>query len=517
MVLHPGQPTRSDDDHRHPIFPALIGTILFPVVMNDPDADRRRRIAVILPSDGYRATAFMDAATALGAEVVVATDQAPPMAAGMEDRLVVVDLDRPEESAELIAATAERRRVDSVVGVDDQGVLMAARANEILGLSGNPADAVAATRDKSQMRSIFRSWSIPQPAYRVAGPDSDVESLALAVGLPCVVKPVSLSASTGVIRVDEASRVPAVAARVRDIVVAHGRPSDEPLLVEAFVPGTEVSVEALMVDGDLQVLAFFDKPDPLDGPYFEETIYLTPTRLPPALQHRITVIVADGCRALGLHHGPVHAEVRLTVPDERTRSGDTVPPTTSNESDTPTDDVMIRVLEIAARSIGGMCSRVLEFGSGISLEEVILRNAMALGTDGLQRSAGASGVMMIPIPHSGTLEHVDGIDDALEIDGVIGVEITASIGRRIEALPEGGRYLGFIFAGGPTPDDVESSLRSAHGLLRIRIVDGDEPPADGGPPRRTGRTEPVPSVTGVVIGSHDDHHDRASTDLGGHP
>lgn len=409
------------------------------------------RIVLVLPTETYRADAFMSAAAALDVEVVVATEQTPPLATEMEDRLVAVDLERPEASAARIAALAERSPVDAVVGVDDQGVLTAAHAGDLLGLAHNPPDAVAATRDKVAMRSILRSWGVPQPAFGVATPSTDVAALAQEVGLPCVVKPVSLSASTGVIRADTAAHAVTAAARVRRILVDHGHDADEAILVESFVPGAEVTLEGLLRGGELRVLALFDKPDPLDGPYFEETIYVTPSRLDVRDRDAVSDVVADGCRALGLREGPVHAEVRI----DASRSG----------------PARVRVLEIAARSIGGLCSRALRFGAGISLEELVLRHALGRDVDDLGRVDGAAGVMMLPIPRSGVLVGVAGIDEARAVDGITGVEITATRGRRIEQLPEGGRYLGFLFARADAPDRVESALREAHGLLRIDIED----------------------------------------------
>jgi biotin carboxylase len=257
------------------------------------------------------------------------------------------------------------------------------------------------------------------------------------VEFPSVVKATSLSGSRGVIRANDEQELDAALARVREI-------SDGDVLVEAYVPGAEVAVEGLLVDGELHVLATFDKPDPLVGPYFEETIYVTPSRLPRRTLDAIETTVASACAAIGLREGPVHAELRL--PDEG-----------------PV------VLEVAARSIGGLCSRTLAFGAGISLEEVILRHAMDLPLGDLTRERNASGVMMIPIPASGTLRTVEGVDDARAVDGVVGLEITVPRGQAVRTLPEGDRYLGFIFATGTTPDEVEASLRDAHARLEIAI------------------------------------------------
>jgi biotin carboxylase len=404
------------------------------------------RVLLILPTGTYRAGDFVRAASRLGAEVVVASEHRQAMATSMEGRALVVPLDRPEAAAESIVVFARDHPVDAVVAVDEQGVVPAALAAERLGLAHNPPAAASATRDKVALRRALDAAGVAQPRFRVAGPADDVGELALAVGLPCVVKPVSLSASRGVIRADDPAAAAAAGRRVRDILAHAGEDRDGPLLVEAFVPGAEVAVEGLLRGGELDVLAVFDKPDPLDGPYFEETIYVTPSRLEPATANAVGELVDRGAAALGLREGPVHAEVRV-------HGGG------------------VWLLEVAARSIGGLCSRALRFGTGTSLEEVILAHALGLGLDGLGREAGASGVMMIPIPRSGVLAEVGGVDAARAVGGIEGVEITVTKGRPVRSLPEGDRYLGFIFARSPTPGEVEQALREAHARLEIVIAD----------------------------------------------
>ncbi len=431
---------------------------------------------LVVPTDGYRAVAFLEAAARLGVDVVVATDESPPLAAAMEDRLVVVDLDRPADSAARIAAATGRHPVDAVVAVDDQGVLTAAHASELLGIAHNPPDAVAATRDKVEMRSVLASWQVPQPTFGVALRGDDIAALARHVGLPCVIKPVSLSASIGVIRADTPEEAVETANRVRRILGTHGRSPDEPLLVERFVPGPEVALEGLVRGGNLEVLALFDKPDPLDGPYFEETIYVTPSGLSHAEQARVIGSAQAGCRALGLSDGPVHAELRVA------RDGAGGSPRAV-------------VIEIAARSIGGRCSRALRFGVDSSLEELILRDALGIGVGDLDPVGAASGVMMLPIPRSGLLADIAGLEAARAVSGVVDVEITAARGLPIRALPEGGRYLGFVFAVGDTPARVCSALRAAHSALEVTIT--DEPA--GRPPN--GGTDPHTTLSEVGIGS----------------
>ena len=404
------------------------------------------RLLLLLPTASYRAADFLTAARALGAEVLVASDR---RLVSMGDSQLTLDLSRPEAAAEAIAALAEERPLDAVVAVDDQGVRVAALAAERLGLSGNPVEAAAATRDKAAMRRALAAAGVPQPEHRTVGPSDDPAALAADVGLPCVVKPLSLSASRGVIRADDPEAAAAAAARVRAILAEAGEDPQGPLLVERYVPGAEVAVEGLLRAGSLEPLAVFDKPDPLEGPYFEETIFTTPSRLPVEVVAAVTRTTADACAALGLREGPVHAELRI-------------------------DDERVWMLELAARSVGGLCSRSLRFGVGVSLEELILRHALGLPLDDLGREAAASGVMMLPIPKAGVLKEVRGQAEARAVPGVTGLEISIARGKAVRALPEADRYLGFLFARGETPEQVERTLRTAHGQLEIVIGEPSE-------------------------------------------
>ena len=404
------------------------------------------RLLLLLPTATYRAADFLTAARALGAEVVVASDR---RLVSMGDSQLTLDLSRPEAAAEAIAALAEERPLDAVVAADDQGVRVAALAAERLGLSGNPPEAAAATRDKAAMRRAFAAAGVPQPEHRTVGPCDDPAALAADVGLPCVVKPLSLSASRGVIRADDPEAATAAAARVRGILAEAGGDPEGLLLIERYVPGAEVAVEGLLRAGSLEPLAVFDKPDPLEGPYFEETIFTTPSRLPVEIVAAVTRTTADACAALGLREGPVHAELRI-------------------------DNERLWMLELAARSIGGLCSRSLRFGVGVSLEEVIVRHALGLPLDDLGREAAASGVMMLPIPKAGVLKEVRGQAEARAVPGVTGLEISIARGKAVRALPEADRYLGFLFARGETPEQVERTLRTAHGQLEIVIGEPSE-------------------------------------------
>ena len=386
----------------------------------------------MLPSATYRAPDFLEAAKRVGAEVVVGSEHRQALSDSMGDRAITLSLGQPERAAQQIERLHERAPLDAIVAVDDGGTRAAALGCQRLGLRANSAEAVTRTRDKAAMRAALAEAGVRQPDWWL-GPDLD------AVGFPCVLKPLDRSGSQGVIRADTPQEAEVAATRIRAIV---GDPEAE-LLVEEFVPGDEVAVEALLTGGELEVLAVFDKPDPLDGPYFEETIYVTPSRKPAPVLGEIEAATAQAAAALGLTEGPVHAEMRLAPQPV--------------------------VLELAARSIGGLCSRSLRFGLGVSLEEVILRHALGLPPDHIRREDRASGVMMLPIPRAGTLKEVRGQDAARATEHVAGLEISIAPGRPVVPLPEGDRYLGFIFAKADTPEQVEQALREAHAKLQVDI------------------------------------------------
>ncbi len=422
--------------------------------------DEMPRVLLVLPTATYRADAFLAAARRLGVEVTTASDQAQVLADVMGDRFVRVPLEDPDAGAAAIAALDGRRALDAVVAVDDQGLLTAAAAAARLGLAHNPPDALRATRDKAEMRTRLAAAEVPQPEFTVCTAD-DGDALVAAVeraarrrGGPVVVKPTGLSASRGVIRADAPDGAGRAARRIAALLAGIGEPLR--VVVERYVPGDEVALEGLLSDGVLSTLAVFDKPDPLVGPFFEETIYTTPSLQARPVLDALEIAVAQAVAALGLRHGPLHAEARL----ERTPAG-----------------VVPRILEVAARTIGGRCAAALSFATGTTLEEVVLAHALGRGTD-LRPSPGASGVMMIPIPATGRLVGVEGRERAGKVPLITGLEITVPPGGRVVALPEGDRYLGFLFARGQSPGAVADALRAAHGELEIHI---DPDPGQGAP------------------------------------
>jgi formate-dependent phosphoribosylglycinamide formyltransferase (GAR transformylase) len=418
------------------------------------------RLLLLMTTTTYRAHAFLEAARGLNVPVVVGSERSQVLAAANPTGHLTLDFQAPDEASRTIVEFATQFPITGVVAADDDGVILAARAAAALGLPHHPVEAVMAARNKYRTRQVLAEAGLRCPRFQRFSIDEDPGEVARRVAYPCVVKPLSLSASRGVIRADNPAQFVAAFRRIvailqrPDVALSAHRATRE-ILVEQFIPGAEVALEGLLTHGKLRMLALFDKPDPLDGPFFEETLYVTPSRFPRAVQDAITACTAEVVSALGLRHGPVHAELRV-------------------------NDQGPWMLEIAPRSIGGLCSRTLRFGDGRALEELILRHAIGCDVEALGRETLAAGVMMIPIPQAGVLRQVAGQEDAKQVAGIEDIRMTIPVGQEVIPLPEGSRYLGFIFARGNTPAGVESALREAHRRLTFNITPAEEAFRAGG-------------------------------------
>ncbi len=408
---------------------------------------------VVAATSAYQTEDLTRAAERLGVDVALGTDRCHVLAEEWwADGALPLDFRQPARAAAQIAEAARAEPVHGLVATDERTAYIAALAAERLGLSGNPPAAVRAAWSKLRFRRAMTAAGQPQPRFRALPSDrgSDVARAAREIGYPVVIKPLHLSGSRGVMRADDDAELAARADRLRALladpeVVAVDADAAGQLLVESFVPGPEIAFEGLLVGGQLQTLALFDKPDPLDGPFFAETIYVTPSALSPQLAGAATCAVADAARAIGLVEGPVHAELRL---------GAGAP----------------MVLELAARSIGGLCARTLRFGAGVSLEELVINHALGRPPGLISRAGAASGVLMLPVPEAGVLRAVNGVDAARAVDGVGDVVITARAGDTVVPLPEGHSYLGFVFAAGERTDQVTAALRAAAAAITPHIA-----------------------------------------------
>jgi ATP-grasp domain/L-amino acid ligase C-terminal domain 2/ATP-grasp N-terminal domain len=423
-----------------------------------------RRVLLLATTTGYQTRAFGEAADALGVQLTYATDRCHMLDDPWRDEAIPIRFHDEPASVEAILAASRIRPIHGVVAVGDRPTVIAALVARALGLPAQPPEAVAIARDKQRTRERLRAAGEPVPWFHASRIDVDPRDLITRISFPCVIKPVALSASRGVMRADDPETFHVAFDRLRALLAqpdirAERNDAHDRILVEGFIPGREFALEGLLHHGALEVLALFDKPDPLDGPFFEETIYVTPSVQPEPVQAQIRDAVARAASVIGLMHGPIHAECRV-----------------NNEG--------VFVLEVAARPIGGLCARALRFqpraeeglarshdASGLltSLEELLLRHALGEGPDRWCREARASGVMMIPIPCRGVYRGASGVDEAQATDGVDEVAVTAKIDQRLVPLPEGASYLGFIFAHGESAALVDRSLRRAHSRLRFRV------------------------------------------------
>ncbi len=406
--------------------------------------NEQKRVLLLMSPATYRAGAFLSAARGLNLEVVVGIDLPETLSEYWHVPLGL-DFADPEASVRTIVEFVQEHPIHAIVSVDDSATELAARAGTAIGLAHNSPQAAEAARDKLLMRTLMSAGGAPCPIFRPFSLSDDPVWVATQVSYPCVLKPLRLSGSRGVIRADDPDEFVVAFNRLKRMLLSEGNLEHETsMLVEDFIPGFEVALEGMLTHGQLKVLALFDKPDPLDGPFFEETIYTTPSCLPAEVQEDIARCVATAAASLGLREGPVHAELRV------------------NEQGP-------WMLEIAGRSIGGLCSTILEFGSGMCLEELILRHAIGQEIASIERDKDAAGVMMIPIPSAGILKGVQGVEEAQQVPLITGIEITAKLNYPLVPLPEGASYLGFIFARGETPAEVEEAIRKAHKLLRFEI------------------------------------------------
>ena len=408
------------------------------------NTNEQKRVLLLMSPATYRAGAFLSAAKKLDLAVVVGIDLPETLSEYWHVPLGL-DFADPETSIKTIVEFAGEHPLHAILSLDDSATELAARASAALGLAHNSPQSAEAARDKLLMRTLMSKGGAPCPIFRPFLLSDDPAEIAGQVEYPCVLKPLRLSGSRGVIRANNPAEFIAAFSRLKRLLLAEGNAGEATFfLVEDFIPGFEVALEGLLTHGQLKVLALFDKPDPLDGPFFEETIYITPSRLPAKMQEDIARCVSIAAASLGLQEGPVHAELRV---NERGPW----------------------MLEIAGRSIGGLCSTVLEFGSGMCLEELILRHATGEEIATVEREDSAAGVMMIPIPSAGILKGVHGVKEARRVPLITGIEITAKLNYALVPLPEGASYLGFIFARGKTPEEVEEAIRQAHRLLRFEI------------------------------------------------
>lgn len=410
----------------------------------------KKKLLILASKLGYQTRGFADAAEKLGVQVHFGTDRCHHLDNPWGDDALALHFERPREAAAEILRVLHASPPDGIIALGDRPTPTAAYAAQSFGIPGNSPDAVETCRNKLRQRQVLAAAGVQVPEFFSFSTAHDLSQVLQRVKFPCVVKPLTLAASQGVMRANNPEEFAEAVERIHALLTQPEiqmlrEPRLDHLMVEKYISGKEVAIEGLLDRGRLRVLAIFDKPDPLEGPFFEETIYVTPSRLPQETQDALSNCAAKTVRALGLTTGPVHAEFRV-------------------------NDMGPWELEAAPRPIGGLCSRSLRFGSQrVSLEELLVRHALNLGGSDLEREESASGVMMIPVPRSGIFEGVEGFANAEGVTGVNEIRITARLHDYVAAWPEGSSYLGFIFARGASPQEAEAALRAAHAKLVFKF------------------------------------------------
>lgn len=436
-------------------------------------ANPSKRLLLFTNKLGYQTRSFEEVAQKNGVEIIYVTDRCHQLQDPWGDHAIAAHFESPQAEAATIIEALRGKQIDGILALGDRPVVAAAYAARDLGIPYHHPAAVEACRSKLRMREVFRDTGLRAPWFRTLALNPLPEPALLNISYPCVLKPLSLSASQGVIRANNREEFVAAAQRIAALLAspeirAMRESNLDQILVEGYIPGREVAVEGLLAEGVLRILTIFDKPDPLEGPYFEESIYVTPSTLPEQQQRALQKCAEDSARAIGLTHGPVHAEFRVNFQEAGREAA-------GNEGVWP--------LEIAARPIGGLCARALHFiapgetkaalekeQASIGLEELLLRHALNLPGSDWPRERHAAGVMMIPVPSSGTLEQVEGEEAARAIRGITDLFITARLHDYIAAWPEGSSYLGFLFASADTPEEAVKALRAAHAELRFTLA-----------------------------------------------
>ena len=408
------------------------------------DAYKKSCVLLVAPHNSYRIHAYIEAAKRLSIHLVVASQSEYSLVAAVAQG-IQIDFSNTGASLKKIIDAHHKRRFDAVIASDDGAVNIAASIAKALGLSSNEPDSALLTRRKDLARLRLQSCGVPVPDFRIVKLSEPIEPQLQLLQYPVVVKPISMSGSKGVIRANSHQECIKAIERIRPLLVHLSNDAERQLvLIESYIVGVEVAFEGLLHKGALEQLAIFDKPDSMEGPFFEETYYITPSRLSDADKRLVANRVGEACKAYGLREGPVHAELRLQHSEAY-------------------------IIEIASRTIGGDCADMLKFGLNMGLEELVLLQSLGrpIGVPDLNYSVGA---LMIPIPSQGILRRVEGIARAKKVPYITNIGISVREGYELVPLPEGSSYLGFIFAKAPTFTLVETALRDAHDCLNIAIA-----------------------------------------------
>ena len=409
-------------------------------------------VILIIPSASYRTGPFMNAIRKLDLKVLVISDKSQVFSGKYPDNLIIINFNHWKDKSVEISKWAKNNGLKAVIGVDEESIVLAANLSNFLNVDHNSIESVLLTKNKYLMRTELKKTGLCSPWFKIFSIYESSNKIINEISFPCVIKPTFLSGSRGVMRVNTKKELSEGIKTLNELLSLDelrkraGKQSDY-IMIEEYIPGKEVAIEGIVSEGKLTMLAIFDKPELLEGPTFEETIIVTPSVLTKKIQYSLLETLQVVVKALGIVKGPVHAEARIN------RNGN-------------------YILECASRSIGGLCSKVLEFQGGISLEELILRSYLGRNIEKSKLIGNARGVMMMPTEKKGILKEIGGVKDALVVNGVTDLQITVKPGEKLQPLPKGDRYLGFIFAEGNNQEFVINALKNAWSKIEI-VLEND--------------------------------------------
>tara|TARA_B100000029_G_scaffold205290_1_gene203248 strand:- start:93 stop:1346 length:1254 start_codon:yes stop_codon:yes gene_type:complete len=409
-------------------------------------------VILIIPSASYRTGPFMNAIKKLDLKVLVISDKSQVFSGKYPDNLIIINFNHWKDKSVEISKWAKNNGLKAVIGVDEESIVLAANLSNFLNVDHNSIESVLLTKNKYLMRTELKKTGLCSPWFKIFSIYESSNKIINEISFPCVIKPTFLSGSRGVMRVNTKKELSEGIKTLNELLSLDelrkrgGKQSDY-IMIEEYIPGKEVAIEGIVSEGKLTMLAIFDKPELLEGPTFEETIIVTPSVLTKKIQYSLLETLQVVVKALGIVKGPVHAEARIN------KNGN-------------------YILECASRSIGGLCSKVLEFQGGISLEELILRSYLGRNIEKSKLIGNARGVMMMPTEKKGILKEIGGVKDALVVNGVTDLQITVKPGEKLQPLPKGDRYLGFIFAEGNDQEFVINALKNAWSKIEI-VLEND--------------------------------------------
>lgn len=405
----------------------------------------KQSLLLIAPHGSYRTMRYLQAASRLDLNVIIVSEGEHSIVSEYAQG-VHVKFEHPDLALEIILKETINHNIAVVIGTDDSVVELASKVAKHCGLEHNDVNAARLARRKDLARDALKANNTPVPDFQLVSLDELLTGRNVQ-SFPLVIKPIALSASRGVIRVNNQSELLDAARRVTKLLAQQTdlEPIEkQSVLLEEYIHGEEIAIEGIVDNGRFQLLTIFDKPDPLYGPFFAETFYITPTRLDSEAIDKVCQVVQSACDAYGIKTGPVHAECRLR-------------------------DAQVYLIEMAARTIGGLCSDILEYGLGCTLEDIVLKQAIGCGSKNTF-SETAAGVLMIPVTQHGILKRIEGLLYASKIEFIEDINIQLRDGYELVPLPEGNSYLGFVFAKAPSYEQVEQALRKAYACLNVVVA-----------------------------------------------